>query len=520
MFSLLTSASSQNDDHKRCAQEVLDGVRDYTCEIARLTQNLNYSSPTDGVSGNSRAYQSSVHPETLVAKVISAPPGSSIENPIKENHLANGLELFSQETADREALAISKTTGTGVVGGLVMTVSEMEHRRKLTPLLISFCSRYLEILGQAEQEEADLLAATKTSGEAMAKEAIASLGSSKGASDAATFVKTLQGSHQRDNQYKLVAFPNSREKIERLLSESEDLLAELDAARTNANASVMEPFEMPKPFGIPSDDEPRKSVQSILCESSPGPASIYAKLEKITNSLCTSGTPSSSSKSVTNLVIAGVEGPGLRKVTLASKNPADQFVGLFQNLIRYKKALDRLNLDVSFKGGDGTIYRMQSELIRCDIQHRLDGFLGSVKIQLDKASSYVTRNNNQIEEKIDSDMKSLQAKHEKENRDITLSNRRNIPLDEPENDRVSREQLEAAHTQIRLQRQKREMDELASVSEKYRNDHFVHMVTVPDLDTGIKSLMDKSAANKKVNQRRRAPANAQRWVSCAELASI
>ena len=131
-------------------------------------------------------------------------PDEDQEFPFKDDPLRTVLGLFKSDTFDRTSLAVSKVIARYDVGETTMTVSEMEHRRKLTPKFIAFLQSYIKILVEAETEEANAIELTKKDAEAMAREALASLGSAKGASDAAAFVKSVVAGHMRDNQFNLV----------------------------------------------------------------------------------------------------------------------------------------------------------------------------------------------------------------------------------------------------------------------------------------------------------------------------
>ena len=512
---------SNQNVHNRCAQEILDGLGDYTQASQKLLQEL-------GVNSWSRYDQHDQHychyNTKAVARVYQPKQG---DRPVLDvNPMAEGLQIFESERADRAALARAKIAARGMVGDVEMSVAEMEHRRKLNPRMVRFLKVYLEVLQRAEAERDRRLELAKLEGERLAKEAMASLGTSKAAAEAATFMKSIQSGHMRDNNFELVfQHQHARQRAEKLLEEIEEQTALLDAAKTNANSSILEPF--PEPPALPSrvDGEPAKTVQAILCEASPGPASIYSKLQKMTDGL-RSSTDEPRAGSYT---IAGVKGPGLPRVELYSKDIFQRFCDLFELLIRYQTAMDRFNLEVSFVGGDGHVWLMQDELVRKEQSTRFSDFLTALetshrnatkdfKAKTDAMEDYIlerTDNLDRCHQKEDTKAKMEQTRRDNDRALAAIKN----PLSETERaTQDAKVELERVQEQARKRHQESEKTALVKELAEYRRLHTPEMVVCPEFDlSALKKLRSDFDANCKVNQRRRAPANAQRWVPTSAI---
>ena len=502
--------SQQQHTTQRCAQEILDGLQDRTNEITKITGDINNVRSTYNFSDG----------EAHIAHMVKGDPDEDHEFPFKDDPLRTVLGLFKSDTFDRTSLAVSKVIARYDVGETTMTVSEMEHRRKLTPKFIAFLQSYIKILVEAETEEANAIELTKKDAEAMAREALASLGSAKGASDAAAFVKSVVAGHMRDNQFNLVK-QCERSVAEGLLEELEEQLALLESARTNANSTSVEPFNMPPPLACPigsTPDGPSKTVQEILCAASPGPASLYSKMDKLSQGLRTSHSPNVGPGTY---VIAGVNGPGRRKVELYNKDVIQRYREWFELLIRYQVALDRLNLEVTFIGGDEMTWMMQWELIRQSQTIHFSPFLSACESQLRDVKKAVSDCNRNVDDYVRTKKMNLSSSHERTNLEAAKVKKRQ-PSTEDEDDvaRQARIQLETAHVTMRLQRQAKEKDALEKEVLSYRKSNTAHLTTVPDLEECLIDLRKTHDANSKVNRRRRAPANAQRSVLCSSLNNL
>jgi len=504
----------------RCAQEILDGLVDHTNAFKTSMARLR---------GGQQGYYGSENIESaVIAKAVNAASAKGAEHVSDE--LTPALAHLEADRSDRESLANAKVIGRGAVGDETMTVSRMEHLRKALPFYLRFLKAYLSTVERAETEHSQHVATTDDKGTQMAREALSSLGTSKGASDAHAFVKSIQAGHVRDNQYKVITHRDGKIRATKELERVEDLIGLLDAAKTNANAAICEPFANTDPVSSAAHDVDggRKSVQEILCASTSGPASLYAKMDKITKGMVTSadtGNPGS-------YVVAGVDGPGLRRVELCRYDILQRYRDWFELLIRYKTAMDRFNLQVKFVGGDGCEITMQNELVRHDQADRLGQLLTTCIGQINTSRSSVERGNAEIEKRETAKLDELERRHKRENRDSHDSRRRGVstlangrqagredmttPL-EDEATSQARRVLEAAEDQARLARQQSEMTVLKDQLSKYRNDNWQKLVIVDGIEDRLKVLQNAHEANQKVNRRRRAPANAQTWVACRDI---
>ena len=515
-----TKQMSNNPEHTRCAQEVLDGLGDYTLDMSRLVQEI--SKNPYGSSYGSEAYG---HYGTKPVATVYQPKDGS--RPVLDrNPMTEGIDIFESERKDRAGLARAKIVASGTVGDVEMTVAEMEHRRKLNPIMTKFLKAYLEVMQRAEAERDRRLGQAKQEGEHLAKEAMASLGTSKAAGEAATFMKSIQGGHIRDNNYELVLqHQHARERAEKLLESIDEQTSLLDSAKTNANSAILEPF--PEPPSIPDrkEGEAVKTVQSILCDASPGPASIYSKIEKMTVGLRAS-TDESRPASYT---IAGVKGPGLPSVELYSKDIFQRVFDLFELLVRYQTAMDRFNLDVTFMGGDGQNWLMQNELVRKSQCYRYNHFIAALENSHREAvKDFKTKTDDMLAD-ISLRTERLDFRHKKEDTNAKmvqtrLDNDRALaaiknPLTETEQTTLAAHvELERVQEQARIRRQLAEKEELVKELDEYRRLNTPEMVMCPEFDLdALKKLRTDYDANCKVNQRRRAPANAQRWIPVSAI---
>ena len=510
----------------RCAQEILDGLNDHVSGFHEVMNRL---------SGQSR-YCGHRDDSTFVAKAVNA---ASVQGEDESLHVSDeltpALNHLEAERRDRESLATAKVLGRGTVGEEEMTVSRMEHLRKALPFYVKFLKAYLSTVERAETEHAQHVATTDEKGTQMAREALSSLGTSKGAADAHAFVKSIQAGHVRDNQYKVITHRDGKIRATKELERVEELMGLLDAAKTNANAAICEPFGHIDPVSsAPADVEGgRKSVQEILCASTSGPASLYAKMDKITKGMVTSadtGLPGS-------YVVAGVDGPGLRRVELCRYDILQRYRDWFELLIRYKTAMDRFNLQVKFVGGDGQEITMQNELVRHDQSSRLGQLITTCLGQINSSRSSVERTNAEIEKRETTKLDDLDRRHKRENRDAQDSRRRRggaarepwggtdqegdrSRMETPSEDDATldaRRALEAAEDQARFARQKSERAKLVDDLAKYRKDNWQKLVIVDGIEDRLKALQLAHDANQKVNRRRRAPANAQTWIACRDI---
>lgn len=498
-----SSANTDNySDEKRCAQEILDSLVDKRTSLEKIHEDCNTSSYSYGRSSNS-----SNSGRLAYTRLASS------ENTAE---IIDSLEMFfkalDEETKDRMALAKAKVIAKATVGDVEMTVSEMENRRKLIPKYMSFLKKYIHTIGVAERELSRKLAEVKSEGESMAREALSSLGSAKGASDAATFVKSIQSGHNRDNQYSLVTqHVKSKERAELMLEKLENMIGDIDSAKINANAVAMEPFIYVGSLSLRSQPEaPHKTVQDILCASTEGPASLFAKMNKLTEGL----TVASDSGNAGQFVVAGIKGPGMPKVELYSKDILQRYNDWFEQLIRYKTAMDKLNLEVTMKSGDGRVVTMQEELIREDQSDIVGKFLGVCAYQLSSAKSDLTTTNQNVETEIQDRVKALELKHRNE---ISRNSKAPVEVSEDDATSVARAALQKAQHENLLAAHKAEVDELNRKNEKYRLENIVEIISVPDFESRLTKLRSEFDENKKVNRRRRAPANARFWVNCNDL---
>lgn len=512
----------------RCAQEILDGLPDHTTAFEEVLVRLG--------SGRTGYYGQSTVEEARVAKAVntaSHDAGGSLNENVVSDELTPALKHLETERSDRESLAVAKVKGVGTVGEHEMSVSRMEHLRKALPVYIKFLKAYLTVVERAETEHAGHVSTTEEKGTQMAREALSSLGTSKGGADAHAFVKSIQAGHVRDNQFKVVTHRDGKMRATKELERVEELIGLLDASKTNANAAISEPFGQVEPLVHAASDVEggRKSVQEILCASTSGPASLYAKLDKISKGMVTSadtGHPGS-------YVIAGVDGPGLRRVELCRYDILQRYRDWFELLIRYKTAMDRLNLQVKFVGGDGKEITMQDELVRHDQSPRLGRLLDKCLTQINEARSSVTNVNADIEKRELTKQDDLERRHKRETREA--SDARKTPRVHHEGSVVSRgrerEQagtpsedeatvaarraLEAAEDQARIARQQSEMTILKEQLGKYRKDNWQTLVIADGIEDRLNELKTAHDSNQKVNRRRRAPANAQTWVACRDI---
>ena len=516
----------------RCAQEILDGLPDHTTAFEEVLVRLGGGRPHATCWG---------HPAgeaTRVAKAVntaSHEAGVSLNEHVVSDELTPALKHMETERSDRESLAVAKVKGCGTVGEDEMSVSRMEHLRKAVPVYIKFLKAYLTVVERAETEHARHVSTTEEKGTQMAREALSSLGTSKGGADAHAFVKSIQAGHVRDNQFKVITHRDGKIRATKELERVEELIGLLDASKTNANAAISEPFGKLEPLehAAPDVDGGRKSVQEILCASTSGPASLYAKLDKISKGMVTSadtGQPGS-------YVIAGVDGPGLRRVELCRYDILQRYRDWFELLIRYKTAMDRLNLQVKFVGGDGKEITMQDELVRHDQSSRLGRLLDKCLTQINEARSSVTNVNADIEKRELTKQDDLDRRHKRETRQASDDRKTHRVHHEgsavsrgrggeremastPSEDEATvaaRRALEAAEDQARIARQQSEMTILNDQLGKYRKDNWQTLVIVDGIEDRLKEIKTAHDSNQKVNRRRRAPANAQTWVACRDI---
>jgi hypothetical protein len=507
-------SNTHTPEFKRSAQEILDGLGDYVTSENKVNQDIT-------------------GPYRYGGQPIPVTPVASVHRPIDgdrpclaTNPMAVGLDIFKQEVEDRRLLAKAKVGAKATVGDTEMTVAEMEHRRKLIPKYIEFLKAYLVVLQRAESERDRRLDQAKKEGEQMAKEALASLGTSKAAGEAATFVKTLQASHLRDNQFDLVLqHQHARQRAESMLEQLEEQLGLIDSAKTNANSAIVEPFEDVPPTPTVEEGKPKKTVQEILCESTPGPASIYSKLAKMTKGLLASTDPSAPG----SYLIAGVKGPGLPKVELYGKDILQRFHDMYETLIRYQTAMDRFNLEVSFVGGDGNTWIMQDELVRKEQCGRFVTFLTALESSHSKAETNFKAYQKGVEQEVERRTKQLERTHEKEDKiaariHVETNNQRaldRIKSEPTESEQATLDaqiQLEKAQEAARKRKQDGEKATLTAELDEYRKMHTPELILCPEFDlAALKNLRVDYDANMRVNQRRRAPANAQKWVMCESI---
>ena len=123
-------------------------------------------------------------------------------------------------------------------------------------------------------------------------------------------------------------------------------------------------------------------------------------------------------------VVAGVDGPGLRRVELCRYDILQRYRDWFELLIRYKTAMDRFNLQVKFVGGDGQEITMQNELVRHDQSSRLGQLITTCLGQINSSRSSVERTNAEIEKRETTKPDDLDRRHKRENRDAQDSRRR------------------------------------------------------------------------------------------------
>ena len=255
--------------HNPSAQEMLDGLVDHRYAFQRLsnalmTQGSYYSRGRDALP---YAVMATTHVDGQEVQLTDG--------------LTPVLDVLAKEAEERLELAYAKIAANAVIGDRSYSASEMEHLRKLLPMYISFLQKYIEVMKSAERTMETHLQQVRSAGSDMAKEALSSLGSAKGAGDAHAFVRSIQEGHSRDNQYTLETQPRGLERATQKLEEMEELLGQLDAAKTNANSVLVAPFPRPSPIPPIVGNEPTKTVQAVLCESTKGPASYYAKLSKL-----------------------------------------------------------------------------------------------------------------------------------------------------------------------------------------------------------------------------------------------
>ena len=496
----------------RCAQEILDGLSDHTTAFEDCHSRLQ-----------GRGGRYSIVSSKLAVAVNAASHASSSHETgdLLSDELTVAMEHLDNEHSDRASLAIAKVLASGEVGDETMSVGKMEHLRKALPVYIRFLRAYLEAIERGERELAAHVAATEEKGTQMARDALASLGTSKGASDAHAFVKSISTGHVRDTQFKFIVHRDGKSRATKEMERVEDLIGFLDSAKTNANSAACEPFGNVEP----TPDAPvdvsggRKTVQEILCASTSGPASLYSKMEKITRGLAIS----SESGSTGRYIVAGIEGPGLCRVELYRHDILQRFKDWFDLLIRYKTAMDRFNLEVKFVGGDGKTYTIQEELIRHEQSSRLTPFITTCMEQVTSARSNVERNNSSIVDRESRLLTDLQKKHKHENvealnaRRKTTRGRTSVVLPEDEATTAAKVSLERAEDQARAAKHQNETANLHKETDQYRKDNFLTLVVFPGIEDRLKTIQKDIDANQKVNRRRRSPANAQKWVACQDI---
>jgi len=268
------------------------------------------------------------------------------------------------------------------------------------------------------------------------------------------------------------------------------------------------PFPEVTPIRSPDDGEAKKSVQQILCESSPGPASYYAKLQKIRNGLCLS-----TSGGASKYVIAGIKGPGLRDPVMASFDVLQRYNDWFYQLIKYRTAMDRFNLLVEMTGGDSLVRTMTEELIRSSQAPRLQTLISLCEEQLRSANTSVMDNHSSIEMTELRRRQELETRHTRELTRLTSG----APEGEDPSMKVAREALEQAHRTSMETKHQKQTDELETELREYRRCHWMTLKMVDGLKESLVKIRADFDANAKMNGRRRAPANSQTWVACADI---
>ena len=479
--------------HTPSAQELLDSLVDHRTEFESVLNGFQHQHYRRGGSP---------------PKYVMAATQVAGQKVILTDGLEKMLTILSNEASDRLELAFAKIAARAMVGDKEMTASEMEHLRKLLPTYIGFLKRYIDVIKSAERKTETHLQTVRAAGADMAKEALSSLGSAKGGGDAHAFVRSIQEGHSRDNQYILDTQQNGLRRATEKLEEMEELLGNLDSAKTNANSSLVAPFPRPPPMRESTADEPIKTVQDILCESTKGPASYYAKLAKLSSGVCVS-----SESGPGKYVVARIKGPGLCQ-KLCGFDILQRYNDWFFQLIRYKTAMDRLNLEVRFVGGDGKTYTQTEELIRHDQSQQLDQCITVVEAQLREATNTRDQNHSDIETREVHQREKLTANHRNE---LSGVRKGNAPRDEDDVTKAAREALEAAHRTSMTTRHQKEVETLEQQLGEYRREQWCELVTLDGLDARLKQLRTDYDANLKYNRRRRAPANSQKRVPCAEL---
>ena len=176
--------------------------------------------------------------------------------------------------------------------------------------------------------------------------------------------------------------------------------------------------------------------------------------------------------------------------------------------------MDKLNLEVTMKSGDGSILSIQEELIREEQSDIVGKFLRVCEYQLSNAKSDVASKNNRVENEVAERLKSMAVKHQNE---ITRNTAKTVEISEDDTTSAARAALQKAQIENLLASQKAELEKLKTDNEKYRSENLLKLVTVPELESRLIKLRKDFNENKKVNRRRRAPANARYFVECSKL---
>nr|QDY51916.1 hypothetical protein 1_301 [Mimiviridae sp. ChoanoV1] len=558
-----------------CAQEMLSGLYDHQEQFKTLISKLNL---------NERKiynYDNELEPLENIYVALDSKKDDTREI---TDGLSKGLDILNREAEERTLLATAKVVAKSMVSEKEMTTSQMEHLRKLIPKYLEFLRNYVSMIKSGEKMVRSKMSEVKIEGNEMARETLSTLGNNKKASEAHAFLKSIQDGHMRDNTYTLVTQDNAESRIYAKMEELQDLSGQLDAAKTNANSSLVMPFPEPLKIRVPEEGEAKKTVQQILCESTPGPASLYSKLDKLAKGLCLSHNMGPG-----KYVVAGMKGPGLSKPILPRFDILQRYNDWFMLLIKYKTAMDRYNLTITFKCGDGKLRTMTEELIRVSQTEKLESILNCCDTQIKACKKSVKTNNAKVEDFISLKKSNLKRKHKKEDDELyeslydvesdedddeeeiitkqSLNVEDYISLkksnlkrkhkkeddeldeslydvesveDDEEEDIITKQfqkslneikikklqekqvkETEKLNNEIKLkkleEKHSKETEELNSELDKYYKQNWMTYKVVPGLKEKIIQIRKDLHENKRVNARRRAPANATTWVACKDI---
>lgn len=226
------------------------------------------------------------------------------------------------------------------------------------------------------------------------------------------YLRNMKQYYLDENKIEFKIPKDGVKKAQKELERVTEMLGNINASKTNCNSNIVEPFELPEPIPEVKEGEPYKTAQEILCLCNSN-SKLYKKLSKYKDGIKFNREEEDVGSGPV-FYIACIQQKGVKTVSLYEKDIIQQYKDNIELLIKYNTILDRINLEVKFRGFDEVETSITEDLIRDSQLERYHDLIYNCETQLATAKNTVDTKNQEISDHINTELSEIMNEYEKE----------------------------------------------------------------------------------------------------------